>query len=184
MKDEEFIRGNVPMTKEEIRSIVLSKLNLNPNDTFIDIGSGSGSVTIEVAKTLTKGKVFAIEQNEEAIGLIHKNINKHKLLNIEVIHSKAPQGMEMVTHANKFFIGGSGGNLDQILNLIVQKAKSNSIIVVTAIIVDTMINAYHFFKENNIDFELIQVAVNKVDPEKKVAMLFAQNPIFILTAQL
>ena len=183
MKDTEFIRGNVPMTKEEIRTIVLNKLELNGTDTLLDIGAGTGSVSIEAAKKLINGKVIAIEQKAEAIELMLKNIVKHKLANLSVIHSKAPEGIENIDKINKFFIGGSGGNLIDILHLISQKANSNSIIVITAIVLDTMIKAYEFFKKNNYNYELIQVQVNKLDTEKKVAMLIAQNPIFIITAR-
>lgn len=183
MKDSEFIRGNIPMTKEEIRTIVLNKLELNSSDTLMDIGAGTGSVSIEAATLLSNGRVIALEQKEEAIGLIKQNMAKHKLTNLKVIHSKAPEGMNDLDKVSKFFIGGSGGNLTDILSLIYQKGQRNSIIVVTAIVLDTMIKAYNFFKQNAYNFELIQVQVNKVDTEKKVAMLFAQNPIFILTAR-
>lgn len=183
MKDTDFIRGNIPMTKEEIRTIVLEKLELKSTDILMDIGAGTGSVAIDAASRLTSGKVIAIEQNKEAVELIHKNIEKHKLSNLEVIYSKAPFGMHDLKTTNKFFIGGSGGNLTDILTLISQKSVHTSIIVVTAIVLDTMIKAYEFFKRNNYHFELIQVQVNKVDTEKKAAMLLAQNPIFVLTAR-
>ncbi|MDA3892520.1 MAG: precorrin-6Y C5,15-methyltransferase (decarboxylating) subunit CbiT [Salinivirgaceae bacterium] len=183
MKDTEFIRGNIPMTKEEIRTIVLSKLELRDTDTLLDIGAGTGSVAIEAALSLPKGKVIAIEQKKEAIELIQKNIQKHGLSNLEVRHAKAPEGLHNLGSINKFFIGGSGGNLDDILKLISEEAPKESLIVVTAIVLDTMHKAYQFFKTNNYSFELIQVSVNKVDTDKKVAMLIAQNPIFILTAK-
>lgn len=183
MKDTEFIRGNIPMTKEEIRTIVLSKLALNADDTLFDIGAGTGSLAIEAATVLTKGKVLAIEQKEEAIALINKNIHKHKLTNIEVRHAKAPDGMHDINKANKFFIGGSGGNLIELLMLITSETSTDAIIVVNAIVLDTMYKAYRFFKDNNFDFEVIQVQINKVNTESKVAMFQGQNPIFILTAQ-
>ena len=85
MKDSEFIRGSVPMTKGEIRTIVLSKLELNSTDSFMDIGAGTGSVSIEAAKLVTSGIVIAIEHNSDAIELINKNIEKHSVSNINVI---------------------------------------------------------------------------------------------------
>jgi cobalt-precorrin-6B (C15)-methyltransferase len=183
MRDSEFLRGKVPMTKEEIRTIVLSKLELRGDDTLLDIGAGTGSVSIEAALNLPNGNVIAIEQKEEAIELINQNINRYKLSNLKLIHAKAPEGMGDIEHINKYFIGGSGGNLIDILGLLSKRAPSESIIVITAIVLDTMYKAYQFFKENNYDFELIQVSVNKMDTEKKAPMLIAQNPIFIITAR-
>jgi len=183
MKDTEFIRGNVPMTKEEIRTIVISKLNLCPTDTLMDIGAGTGSVSIEAAKILTHGKVIAIEQKTEAFDLIKQNAQKHNISNINIIHSKAPQGMEELHNTNKFFIGGSGGNLTEVLEIIKNQATQNATIVVTAIVLDTMIQAYQFFTTNNYLLDFIQVSVNKIDPSMSASMLMAQNPIFILTAK-
>lgn len=183
MKDSDFIRSTIPMTKEEIRTIALSKLELKEDDTLMDIGAGTGSVSIEAALCMPKGKVIAIEQNEEAIELIYQNIQKHKLSNLKVIHAKAPESMVNMSRINKFFIGGSGGNLKQILDTIYDKSPKKSVIVVTAILLDTMYTAFDYFRKKKYDFELIQVSVNKIDPQKKVAMLSAQNPIFIITAR-
>ena len=89
MKDTDFIRGQVPMTKEEIRTIALSKLDLQPNDVLMDIGAGTGSVCIEAALKLSQGRVIAIEDNEAAIELIHQNAHTHGFANLEVRHTKA-----------------------------------------------------------------------------------------------
>ncbi len=184
MQDNEFIRGKVPMTKEEIRTLVLSKLNLLDGDVMMDIGAGTGSVSIEAAQKIPRGKVIAIEYKDEAIELIRQNKEKFNVTNLEINHGKAPEYMDNIQDVNKYFIGGSGGNLEEILSLIYQNAPKNSMLVVTAIVLDTMYKSYRFFKDNNIDFELIQVAVNKVDTNRRIAMLEAQNPIFILTANL
>lgn len=183
MKDSQFIRGKVPMTKEEVRTIILSKLELKSNDVFMDIGAGTGSVSIEAALNMPGGKVIAIEHKQEAVDLINQNCEKHHVNNLEVIHGKAPIGMENLETINKFFIGGSGGNLTDILERIDKHAPNDSVIVTSAIVVDTFINAYQYFKSKNYYLEVIQVAVNKIDPEKKAAMLIANNPIFILTAK-
>lgn len=183
MKDNQFIRGSVPMTKEEVRAIILDKLQIDSNDTIIDIGAGTGSVAIEAAQKATMGKVVAIEHNDEAVELIQANCKKHNIDNIEIIHDRAPNGLECLPKANKIFIGGSGGNLNEILTLIDQKCSQRTIIVMSAIVVDTFIEGYRFFKNNDYNLEVIQVSINRVDPEKRVAMLIANNPIFIITAQ-
>ncbi len=184
MQDKLFIRGNVPMTKEEIRTIVLSKLDLQDGDVMMDIGAGTGSVSIEAALKIPNGNVIAIEYNEEAVELILQNKEKFETENLTVYMGKAPEYMDNLEEVNKYFIGGSGGNLEDILSLIEQNAPANSTLVVTAIVLDTMYKSYRFFKDNNIEFELIQIAVNKINPDRRIAMLEAQNPIFILTARI
>ena len=49
MRDEWFIRGKVPMTKSEVRTVSLSKLELYEDCEFWDIGAGTGSVSVEAA---------------------------------------------------------------------------------------------------------------------------------------
>ncbi len=183
MKDTAFIKGDVPMTKEEIRAIVLEKLELKSNDSLMDIGAGTGSVAIEAALQLTQGNVIAIERKDDAVDLIRKNILKHHLANVKLLQALAPAGMKDLENISKYFIGGSGGNLGKILELIGQKAPEGSIVVATAILIDTMYQAYHYFRDHSFEVELIQVSVNKAESEKNAGMLLAANPIFILTAK-
>jgi cobalt-precorrin-6B (C15)-methyltransferase len=183
MKDSAFIRGRVPMTKEEIRTLVLSKLDLQASDRLMDIGAGTGSVSVEAALLLREGYVIALEKEAEAIELIRQNKEKHGVDNLDIVAAKAPDGMEQLGQINKYFIGGSGGQLAPVLDKIAAEAPQDCLVVLTAIVVDTMLQAYRYFQKNNWHFELIQVAVNKVDTQAKVAMLKAQNPVFLFTAQ-
>ncbi len=184
MKDSAFIRGNVPMTKEEVRAVIISKLALMPNDQMMDIGAGTGSVCIEAALQQPSILVCAIEHKEDAVDLIHQNKEKFGAKNLEIIHSKAPEGMEKLSSFNKFFIGGSGGNLTDILSKIENEADKEHTVVVAAIVIDTMTTTYNYYKNNpRYEFELIQMAVNKINPDRKIAMLEANNPIFIITAK-
>ncbi len=184
MKDSEFIRGKVPMTKEEIRTIILSKLELQPTDNMVDVGAGTGSIAIEAATLLTAGSVLAIEHNREGIDLIKQNCTKHHINNLKVVEASAPVGMEELSTINKYFIGGSGGNLEQILELIKKNAPDESIVVVSAIVIETMYKAFTYMKENGFDdVELIQIAINKVKTLGSSDMLMATNPIFIITGR-
>ncbi|MCT4616532.1 MAG: precorrin-6Y C5,15-methyltransferase (decarboxylating) subunit CbiT [Marinifilaceae bacterium] len=183
MKDKDFIRGEVPMTKEEVRSIVINNLEINPTDNFIDIGAGSGSVAIDVAKRLDSGKVLAIERHDYAVDLIKENCKKHSVKNIEIINAKAPAGLENLSNYNKFFIGGSGGNLELIVDKILNQAPEGSILVITAIVFDTVSRMYNHLKQANLKFEMCQVAVNYLNTDSKVPMLLAKNPIFIITVK-
>jgi len=184
VKDKEFIRGNVPMTKEEIRSIVIGKLELQGGETLLDIGAGTGSVSIEAAQALPNGRVIALEQKEEAVQLIRQNCEKFGVKNLELVHAKAPMGLPDLSSINRVFIGGSGGNLEEILQMADEQMPLESIIVITAIVLDTWTQAYHFFNaKDNYEVELAQVSVNKVEKGANPNMLKAQNPIFIITAQ-
>ena len=116
IKDEEFLRGKVPMTKEEIRFVSLGKMEMKDDDICLDIGGGTGSVSMEMARFARNGKVFVIERNDEAVELIHKNKEKLGLENITVIKGMAPDGLkDLNTKFNKIFIGGSAGNLVEII---------------------------------------------------------------------
>jgi len=114
--DAEFIRGNVPMTKEEVRAASISKLRLEKDSVVYDIGSGTGSVSVEIAR-LSKGiKVFAVDSNPEAAELTKKNLEKFALKNAEVVQGEAPFALESLPFPTRAFIGGSDGKIMEILD--------------------------------------------------------------------
>ena len=116
IKDEEFIRGNCPMTKEEIRILSVAKLNLDENSKLLDVGAGTGSISIQGSKLCTQGRVVAIERDEEALEVIYKNKDKFSCDNLEVIEGEAIEALDsMKEKFNSIFIGGSGGNLEKII---------------------------------------------------------------------
>ena len=114
--DEEFIRGKVPMTKSEVRAVCLSKLSLSPTDIAYDIGCGTGSVTIEMAFSAYDGKVYAFDENEDAIALLEQNCQKFHLENVEAICGLAPECLKDLPVPDVAFIGGSSGNMDEIIS--------------------------------------------------------------------
>ncbi|MED9903836.1 MAG: precorrin-6A reductase [Lachnospiraceae bacterium] len=182
-RDEEFIRGKVPMTKEEIRELAICKLKLTEDAVVYDIGSGTGSVAVEIAEQSCSIRVYAIEQKEEGIALIQANREKFHLPNIEIIQGKAPDCLREFledslppTHA---FIGGSGGNLKEILETLYQKNPSMRI-VVTAVSLETvseiteLINSMPTEEE-----EIIQVQINRARKAGSYHLMQAENPIYI-----
>lgn len=119
--DEAFIRGKVPMTKEEVRGISLSKLQLTRNSIVYDVGAGTGSVSVEMAMQAVEGRVYAIEKKPEAVELLYKNKEKFAADNLEIVEGLAPEAcvdLPVPTHA---FIGGSSGNMKDILKLLLSK---------------------------------------------------------------
>lgn len=115
MRNSEFITGKVPITKEEVRAISISKLNLVNAKNLIDIGAGTGSVSVEAAYNYPNLKVISIEKNDDAIELIEKNKKKFNLKNIEVIKGCAPINLGLNVKVESIFLGGTGNNLEEII---------------------------------------------------------------------
>lgn len=182
IKDSEFIRGNIPMTKQEVRSLVLDNAQISSKDIIIDIGAGTGSLSIESALRAIDGKVYAIEKEEEGIELIKANMEKFKVPNIEPIQGFAPEAASHITNADVIFIGGSGGKLLDILNYSIRCLNPLGRLVITAITVETLYSALHFMQEQP-DFttEAFGVQITRIKSIRTSNMLQALNPIYIIT---
>lgn len=181
IKDEEFIRGRVPMTKEEIRIISISKLNLEKDFKVLDVGAGTGSVSIQMSKICYDGQITAIEKDNEAIDLIKKNKEKFSAHNISIIEEDALQAVNSIQgEFDAIFIGGSGGNIEDIITSYGEKLKHGKNMVLNFITIDNVYRAMSIFRNLKYDTDLIQVAVSR--GKGKSCMLVANNPIFIITA--
>lgn len=181
ISDLEFIRGTVPMTKEEVRAVSISKLQLNKDDIVYDIGAGTGSISIECA--LHAKRVYSIEFNPEALELIKLNKKKFNIYNMEIVEGKAPDILIDLPNPTKVFIGGSTQDIANILKIVIAK-NQNVKIVINAIMIETVNKAIEYL--NKLNFTNIDVAQIGVSKFKKVNlgnMLIANNPIFIITAQ-
>ena len=124
-RDEEFLRGKVPMTKEEIRVLSVDRLHLNEEAVCYDIGAGTGSVSIEMALRASKGSVYAVERNPEAVKLLQDNRRKFKADNLTIVEGLAPEAMDELPPATHVFIGGSAGNMDAIVEAALAKLPEN-----------------------------------------------------------
>lgn len=181
LPDSAFSRADVPMTKSEVRSVCLSKLALGRRSVVYDVGSGSGSVTVEVARIADKGKVYAIEHNHEALALTAKNVERFELTNVEIIEGSAPEALialEMPSHA---FIGGSSGNLREIIQCLCGKNPQVRM-VITAVTLDTISALVEIGKEFEI-FEVVQLNVSRAQKLGRSQLMMAQNPVYIVTLQ-
>jgi cobalt-precorrin-6B (C15)-methyltransferase len=182
IKDEDFIRGNSPMTKEEVRILSISKLGINEKSIVLDIGAGTGSVSIQLAKICNKGKVISIEKNEESIDLINANIKKFKVNNIELIYGDAIKLFNnMIDEFDGIFIGGSGGNIEQMIQFYDFLLKSNKKMVLNCITLSNLYNALKVLKEYNYNIDVTQIAISKSKGDNY--MMIANNPIFIVAAE-
>ena len=178
--DEEFIRGKVPMTKSEVRAVCLSKLALSPTDIAYDIGCGTGSVTIEMAFSAYDGKVYAFDKNEEAIALLEQNCQKFHLDNVEALCGLAPECLKDLPIPDVAFIGGSSGNMDEIVSYL-YGINDKMRFVITAVTLENAMAGLDSLKNVGISGDIVQVAVSKGRQIGDLHMLMAQNPIFIIS---
>ncbi|GMO29047.1 MAG: bifunctional cobalt-precorrin-7 (C(5))-methyltransferase/cobalt-precorrin-6B (C(15))-methyltransferase [Termitinemataceae bacterium] len=175
--DTEFVRGeNIPMTKSEVRAVVMSKLSVAPDDVCWDIGAGTGSITVEMALAAWQGTVYALEKEQSAIPLIKENCRKFHLGNVNIICGKAPQDLTDLPPPNLVFIGGSSGTTKEIINAARTK-NINVRIVITSISIETTSAVIASFPDSNI----VQIAASHYKKIGGSTMLIANNPITIIT---
>lgn len=177
--DGDFIRAKVPMTKEEVREVSICKLKLREEAVVYDIGSGTGSIAVEMAALSNTVKVYALEQKPEAAELIRQNKEAFHLENIEVIETKAPDGMDALPAPTHAFIGGSGGKLREILDVLYQK-NSRMRVVINAISLETISQLKGILAEYPIEKEeLVQLQVSRAGKVGGYHLMQAENPVWI-----
>lgn len=186
IEDEEFIRGNIPMTKREVRMAVLAEAALQNDSNVLDIGAGTGSISIEAALQAPNGKVWAIEKELEGIDLIQKNAEKHGALNIQVLAGRAPEMIEEIDRLlDTVIIGGSGGELEAILDRSSDLLKIGGRIVVTAVTTGTVDRAARYFSERKEEYQWwgYQAGYTRLRPVGSHFLFQAQNPVFLVVAK-
>ena len=177
--DVAFIRDKVPMTKAEIREISICKLCLSEGAVVYDVGSGTGSVAVEMAGLSGSIAVYAIEQKEEAVSLIERNKEKFGLSNLHVVKGKAPEALETLPVPTHAFIGGSSGKLSEILDCLYKK-NSKMRVVLNAISLETISELKEILSQLRItEEELVQVQVNRMKPVGSYHLIQAENPVWI-----
>ncbi len=182
--DQEFIRGRIPMTKEEIRELVVCKLKLTEDSVVYDIGSGTGSVAAEIASRSETIRVFAIDQKDEAAELIRQNCEKLRLYNIKPVKGQAPDILEQLPVPARAFIGGSGGRLKDILKALYRKNPRMRIVAAAVSLesvrdITQVINDMPAAHEEHV--EVVQVQVSRAVKAGSHHMMQAGNPVFICT---
>lgn len=183
IKDECFIRGKAPMTKEEVRTVSLMKLGLSEDSVCYDVGAGTGSVAVEMALRAHQGKVYAIEKKEDALALILENKKKFAADNLEIVGGCAPEAMEELPVPTHAFIGGSSGNLKDIIRLLLNKNPEVKI-VINCITLETVGEAMEVIRE--FDFQerdIVQMSVSRSKEVGRYHMMMGENPIYIFTCR-
>ncbi|MCH5272545.1 MAG: precorrin-6A reductase [Lachnospiraceae bacterium] len=178
-KDALFLRDSVPMTKEEIREAAICKLQLCEDAVVYDIGSGTGSIAVEIAERSGKIRVFAVEQKEEAVALIRENCKKFQTENVEIVHAKAPEGLEALPAATHAFIGGTGGRMQDIL-MTLRRINPAMRVVITAISLETISEIVRAVKEIPVtEQEIVQIQVSRVKTAGSYSLMQAENPVYL-----
>ena len=181
LPDGEFMRGDVPMTKEEVRSISLSKLRLAKDSVVYDVGAGTGSVAVEAALRVTDGIVYAVEKKEEAIELIEKNQKTMKADNLVIVKGEAPDALLGLPVPDCVFIGGSTGNLKGILDTVYQKNKKARVVINT-ITLETLTEAKHCMEELSVaEEEIVQISVSRSKKAGRYHMMLGLNPVTVIS---
>ena len=184
LPDEAFQRTeSVPMTKSEVRSVCLSKLALTEHAICWDVGAGSGSVAIEMALQAVSGEVYAIERKDTAVALLRENTRRFGLENLTVVPGLAPEACRELPAPTHVFVGGSAGNMRQILEGVLGK-NPNARIVATAVTLESVAELTQCMKD--IPFAFTEVVSMSVARDRKAGpyhLMMGQNPIFIFTMQ-
>jgi cobalt-precorrin-6B (C15)-methyltransferase len=172
----------VPITKEEIRAIAVSKLRLKEGFAAIDIGCGSGSITVELCLQTRSDKIYAIDFNEKAIDLTKKNLNKFGV-KANTIMARAEDVLPTLPKVQAIMIGGSWGNIHQILNLAIDKLSNGGRIVIDTILIETIYKAHDALKKSGLYcIDITQATISKGRQVTTGTMMVARNPVTILSA--
>ncbi len=184
LPDEAFQRGEaVPMTKREVRCCALSRLELTSDAVCWDVGAGTGSVSIEMALLARRGKVFAIEKNESALALLAENRRKFHVSNLETVSGRAPEACRELPAPTHVFIGGSAGNLREIVSLVLEKNPAARL-VMTAVTLESAAEMTGVMKDFGFT-ETDAVCLNAARSRTAgpYHLMTAQNPVYLFTLQ-
>jgi precorrin-6Y C5,15-methyltransferase (decarboxylating) len=180
--DDQFASVRKLITKEEIRVVTLAKLKLRHDMTLWDIGAGSGSISIEADHLLPNGQILAIERNPECREFIKENLRRFNTRNVTLVEGHAPECLDDLPDPDRVFIGGSGGQLWKILELVDRRLPADGRIVLNAITLDTLTGALEFFDNSGYEVEVTTVNIARTRPLTDYKMFEAYNPVYILSA--
>lgn len=185
INDYDFLKNpDIPgPTKEEIRCLVMCKSQVSSEDVVVDIGCGTGGLTLEFAKRAKT--VYAVDKNPEAIKITGSNLEKHQLQdNVQLIQASAPAVLEELPRFNVLMIGGSSGELSSIIKEGYMKLNSNGIIVVTSILLETRVEAVKTILDLDLKPDVVEVSISKGKILDRGTMMEARNPVTIVSAQI
>ena len=182
LPDEAFERGDVPMTKQEVRAAVLAKLAVRPEDILWDVGAGTGSVSVELALAAPRGRVYAVECRPEGCALIKANREKFRTRNLVLVEGLAPAALSDLPAPDAVFIGGSKGSLAAIVDAALDK-NPDARICASAIALETLSAAAAALTAKGRTVQVSQIAVSRAKAVGGLHLMMAQNPIYLITGE-
>jgi precorrin-6Y C5,15-methyltransferase (decarboxylating) len=180
VRDEELVRGAVPMTKQAVRDISLAQLEVGPADTVYDIGAGTGAVAIALSRRASAGRVYAIEKNPVALELLTSNRQKLGAFNLQIVEGKAPSALASLPAPDRVFIGGSDGQIEAILDQVLAK-NAAARMVVNAITLETLQRTIEAFRARQIEPEISCVNIAQAEKAGRYHLMKAQNPVYVIS---
>lgn len=183
-EDSEYLQRNALITKQEVRVLSLSKLRLQASSIVWDIGAGSGSVGLEAARLASRGHVWAIEKNAEDAETIRTNAMRFRCGNFTLIEGKAPSSLESWPDPDAVFIGGSGGELATLIRLVLKRLKPNGRLVMNVVTLENLTTATAVLAACQAQWEVVQLQTSRSQPLLDLHRMVAQNPVWIVTANL
>ena len=181
LPDSAFLRGEVPMTKEEVRAVALSRLRLEENHVVWDVGAGTGSVSVECALACPAGRVYAVEKKAEALALLAENRARFGADNLEIVAGTAPEALADLPAPDRVFLGGTSGNMEEILGAVFRKNPAARV-VCTAVTLETVAEAARIFA-GLADAGMVQLSVTRTRPAGRYHLMDAQNPVWLFSGE-
>lgn len=179
MDDSAFVRGQVPMTKQEVRAAALAKLAVRPGEVCWDVGAGTGSVAVELALSTEGSAVFAVECDEKACALIEENRRQFGVWNLRLVCGRAPQALADLPAPDVVFIGGTKGEMTAVVRAVLARNPAARLCI-SAIALETLSAAVAALTACGLTAQVTQIAVSRTRPAGGLHLLTANNPIFLI----
>ena len=179
--DEAFLREDgVPMTKREVRALILAKLGVRPEETCWDVGTGTGSVAVELA--MQAGRVYSVERDGRALRLAEENRLRFGAWKLRLICGEAPEALKTLPKPDAVFVGGSGGSLRGILQE-VNRVNPAARLCVSAVTLETLQEAAETLRALGYTVDVCQLSVSRSKKAGALTMMTAQNPVWLITGE-
>ncbi|MDH5326876.1 MAG: precorrin-6y C5,15-methyltransferase (decarboxylating) subunit CbiE [Gammaproteobacteria bacterium] len=171
------------ITKREVRAVSLARMQLRRDSIVWDIGAGSGSVGLEAARLCSQGYVYAVEKNPDDAAIAVHNQREQGILNYQLTHDKAPQPLHNWPDPDAVFIGGSGGELQQLIELCLQRLRPDGTLVMNFVTLENLSTATDALSKAQVQWDVTQLQANRSQPILHMHRLAAENPVWIVCAQ-
>ena len=171
------------ITKREVRAVSLAMMQLKASSIVWDIGAGSGSVGLEAARLCPNGWVYAIEKNEADFAIAKSNQQNFGIHHYSLIHGKAPEGLDAWQNPDAVFVGGSGGELDKLIQLIMSRLNDGGHLVMNFVTLENLATAVETLKGLGVSWQVTQMQVSRSQPILHMNRMAAENPVWIVTAE-